>query len=80
MVLGVCDLEKGLGSKSLECQAEELCPWGDGATGGCELGWDSASARCRKTPLGPSWEQTRGERMGDGRPGKRLDDGLGGRR
>lgn len=29
MVLGVCDLEEGLGSKRLECQAEELCPWGD---------------------------------------------------
>lgn len=30
MVLGVCDLGEGLGSKSLECQAEELCPRGDG--------------------------------------------------
>lgn len=29
MVLGVCDLEEGLGSKSLECQAEERSPWGD---------------------------------------------------
>lgn len=48
--------------------------------GGCELGRGRTSAGCRKSPWGSSWEQTRGQRLGAGRPGKRLGAGPGGRR
>lgn len=61
MVLGVCDLEEGLGSQSLKCQAEELCPWGDGEPQGgtgpvLDVGRSPPWGQVRNRLEGRNWE------------------------